>query len=368
MGSKGEKWLDLISGIAVSNVGHAAPEVVKAIQDQSQKYLHTMVYGEYLMSPQIEFAQALVRQLDHGLDSVYFTNSGSEAVEGALKLAKKFTGRTGILSFRNSYHGGTHGALSVTGTDWIKEGYGPFLPEVVHLDFNNFSHLNLISTETACIVVEAIQAEAGVIMPREGFLEALRARCDETGTLLILDEIQTGMGRTGSLFAFQKFGLRPDILLLAKSLGGGMPIGAFISRQEIMQTLSNNPILGHITTFGGHPVCAAAGLAALNKILDEKLLDRVADMEALIRRKLDHPLLGELRGTGLLWSIEIGPFEQVEAVMRRGFEKGFIMDWFLGANDRMRLSPPLVTSLQDLEWGLDAFLEVVEEVKGQPAY
>ncbi len=348
----GKRYLDLISGIGVSNVGHCAPEVVAAVQAQVARYMHTMVYGEFVLTPQVALATLLADQLGPTLDNVYFVNSGSEAVEGALKLAKKFTGRSEIIAFDNSYHGSTHGALSVTGAPGLKEGYGPFLPGVTFVEFGSHAAIDAIHEGVAAVIVEPIQGEAGVRLGTRNWLYALRTRCDITGTLLIFDEIQTGFGRTGDLFAFQGLGVIPDILVMAKGMGGGMPIGAFVSRKEVMQVLTHDPVLGHITTFGGHPVNCAAALAVLNKILDERLVERVATLETIIRKELNVPGVLELRGKGLLYAAEVGEFDRVLRVIARCLEQGVITDWFLHCNTAIRIAPPLVISEDELRDGL----------------
>lgn len=360
-GPEGRSYLDMISGIAVSNVGHCAPEVVEAVKTQVGKYMHTMVYGEFVMSPQALLAERLTGLLGEGLDNVYFVNSGSEAVEGALKLAKKFTGRSEIITFHNSYHGCTHGALSVTGAPGLREGYGQFLKGVRFIGFNEVADLKEITEQTACVIVEPIQGEAGVVLGAPEFLQKLRERCDQTGALLIFDEIQSGFGRTGSLFAHQGYDIQPDILLLAKGMGGGMPIGAFISSKEIMQVLTNNPVLGHITTFGGHPVTCAAALASLNKIIDEELVAKIPAKEELVRTLLDHPKVLEIRGKGLMFAVEIGGFENVLKVVKRCLELGLITDWFLNCDSAIRLAPPLVISEAELKKGLEIVIQAVEE-------
>src|SRR5882757_9649095 len=300
---EGKAFIDLISGIGVSNLGHSNPYVISAIKDQLDKYMHLMVYGEYVQTPQVRFAEKLISILPSNLQSVYFTNSGAEAVEGALKLAKRFTGRQQIIACNNSYHGSTHGALSVMGNEEFKQAYRPLLPGVGFIRFNNPEDLELITDKTACVIIETIQGEAGIRVPDAAYMQALRHRCNETGTLLILDEIQAAFGRTGKLFAFEHFNIEPDILLLAKALGGGMPIGAFIPSNDIMSALKENPILGHITTFGGHPVCCAAGLAALEVLLNENLIETVEAKSALFRELLIHPAIKEFRGKGLMLAI-----------------------------------------------------------------
>lgn len=360
-GPNGEKYLDFISGIAVSNVGHCAPEVVKAVQEQAGKYMHSMVYGEFVLSPQVKLAEKLVEVLNSSLDNVFLVNSGSEAVEGGLKLAKKYTGRSEIVACHHSYHGSTHGALSVTGAPDLKAGFGPFLPGISFIRHNVIADLQSITEKTAAFIIEPIQGEAGVRMPDPGYLEAVRKRCDETGTLLIFDEIQTGFGRTGSLFAHQGFGVVPDILLLAKGMGGGMPIGAFISRKEIMHRLTHDPVLGHISTFGGHPVSAAASLATLNKILDEKLLDAIPAKEAMIREKLSVAPFREIRGQGLMFAADLGSFDHVLSTIHNATAHGLITDWFLHCGEAVRIAPPLIITMEELEWGLDTLLKCVQK-------
>ena len=364
-GPNGERYLDLISGIGVSSVGHGAPEVVQAVQAQAAQYMHTMVYGEFVLSPQVQLAAKLVEVLDSDLDNVYFVNSGSEATEGALKLAKKYTGRSELVAFHDSYHGSTHGALSVTGSPALKEGYGPFLPGVKFLTFNDVAQLGQITEATAGVIVEFVRGEAGFELPAEGYLEALRARCTEVGALLVVDEIQTGYGRTGALFAHQKYGVAPDILLLAKGMGGGMPIGAFVSRKEVMHVLTNDPVLGHITTFGGHPVNCAAGLATLNKILDEDLVGKMPAKTAVIKAVLQHADILELRGVGMMWAVEMGSFERVLEVIKYCTENGVITDWFLHCETAIRVAPPLVITEEELREGLMVLVAGIEATKKQ---
>lgn len=363
-GKDGKRYLDLISGIAVSGVGHGAPEVVKAVQTQAARFMHTMVYGEFVLSPQAQLAGKMADLLGPNLDNVYFVNSGSEAVEGALKLAKKFTGRQELLAFHQSYHGSTHGALSVTGAPELKEGYGPFLPGVDFLRFNAAEDLARITERTAAVIVEPIRGEAGIEPAHACYLRALRERCYQTGTLLILDEIQTGLGRSGTLFAHQAYHIQPDILVLAKGIGGGMPIGMFIASKEIMHVLTQDPVLGHITTFGGHPVNCAASLAAINKVLDEQLIDRIPALEEIIRNGLAHPAILELRGRGLMFAAELGSFEQVLATIKLCTERGLITDWFLHCNTAVRIAPPLTISESELRDGIATLLEVIVEVRG----
>ncbi|MFC5284823.1 aspartate aminotransferase family protein [Pedobacter alpinus] len=358
----GKKYLDLVSGFAVSNIGHRHPNVINAIHQQLEKYLHVTVYGEFVQAPQVNFAKKLAEVLPSNLSSVYFTNSGTEATEGALKLAKRHTNRSEILSFNGAYHGSTHGALSVMGNEYYKQAYRPLLPDVNFINLNNFDDLNLITTKTAAVILEAIQGEAGVRVPNLDYIKALRLKCLETGTLLIFDEIQTGFGRTGKLFAFEHFDIVPDILLLAKGMGGGMPIGAFISSKDIMDSLKGNPILGHITTFGGHPVSCAAGLATLNTILDEDLIKGVPKKEVLFKNLLNHPKIKEIRGLGLMLAIQLSNFNEVELVSKKCVEQGVIIDWFLHCDSALRIAPPLTITTEEIEFACNVILNVISEL------
>ncbi|WP_395804533.1 aspartate aminotransferase family protein [Daejeonella sp.] len=357
---KGKSYMDLVSGFAVSNTGHRHPKVIQAIKDQADKYLHLTVYGEYIQSPQIKFASKLASILPTTLSSVYFVNSGAEATEGAMKLAKRYTGRAEIIACKNSYHGSTQGALSVMGNEAYKQAYRPLLPGIRFIEFNNLIDLESINTDTAAVIMETIQGEAGVIVPDINYMQSLRKRCDETGTLLILDEIQSGFGRTGKLFAFEHFDIKPDILLLAKGMGGGMPIGAFVSSNEIMSVLKENPILGHITTFGGHPVSCAAGLANLEVILEEKLFEDVARKESLFKKHLQHSEIKEIRGKGLMLSIQLTSFKQVENVSRKCVENGIIIDWFLHCDTAMRIAPPLIITDNEIIKACETIIEAIE--------
>ncbi len=341
----GKPYFDLISGISVSNIGHNHPAVVRAVCEQASRYMHLMVYGEYIQSPQVELAQKITNLLPRELNSVYFVNSGSEAVEGALKLAKRFTGRYEVVAFRNAYHGSTHGSLSLMSCEAQKQPFYPLLPMVRHVDFNSIDGLEIIGCHTACVIIEPIQAEAGIRLPTTDFLVKLRQKCTKEGALLIFDEIQTGMGRTGNLFAFQKYGVQPDILLLAKAFGGGMPLGAFISTKDIMQHLSYNPPLGHITTFGGHPVSCAAAIASLNFILENRLVESVKEKEKIFEQLLSgHNAVKEFRSAGLLIAIELGDFEKVQKCISFCLKEGIITDWFLFCNTAIRIAPPLTIS------------------------
>ena len=345
---EGKRYYDLIAGVSVSNVGHANPEVVKAVQEQAAKYMHVMVYGELVETPQVRYAKLLAEHLPADIDSIYFLNSGAEAVEGALKLAKRFTGRTELISMRRAYHGSTHGAMSMMGQpegeEW-KQAFRPLLPDTKAIEFNNFDDLRQITERTACVLTEPIQGEAGVRPPKAGYLEALRKRCDEVGALLIFDEIQVGMGRTGAMFAAEKLGVVPDIVCLAKALGGGMPLGAFAARHEIMDTLQTNPVLGHITTFGGHPVCCAAGLAAMEYLLKNTVLASVEAKGALYESLLkDHVAVREVRRAGLLLAVELGRSDRLYRIMEIFKEVGILSDWFLFCDTAFRISPPLTIS------------------------
>lgn len=346
---KGKKYLDLIAGISVSNVGHRHPAVVEAIKQQADTHLHLMVYGEYAQSPQINFANELVKVLPDPLNSVYFVNSGSEAVEGAIKLAKKYTGRTELISFENAYHGSSNGALSLMGNETFKRPFYPLLPQTAVIRHNCFEDLNTISENTAAVFLETIQGEAGIRVPSPEFMQTLRERCTETGALLVLDEIQCGFGRTGKMFAFEHFNIVPDILLLAKGMGGGMPIGAFVASKEIMSTLSHDPILGHITTFGGHPVSCAAGAACLSLIQKEELVEQVPEKEKLFRELLKHPEIKEIRGKGLMLAMQLRDSEQLFPAIDRCIENGIVTDWFLFCDSAMRIAPPLTISMAEIE-------------------
>jgi acetylornithine/succinyldiaminopimelate/putrescine aminotransferase len=357
----GRKYLDLISGISVSNTGHRHPHILKGIQDQLDKYLHTMVYGEHIQGPQVRLAKQLCSLLPASLNSVYFTNSGSEAVEGAMKLAKRFTGRSGIIAFKNAYHGSTQGALSILGDEFFKNAFRPLLPGITSLEFNKEEELEQINLHTAAVFIEPIQGEAGVIPASKSFLKLLRKRCTETGTLLIFDEIQTGFGRTGTLFAFEQYGVIPDVLLCAKGLGGGMPLGAFVSSGGILKTLSHSPVLGHITTFGGHPVSCAAGLASLEVILKENLMDGVKEKERLFLHLLQHKRILSRRSSGLLIALDFESTEMNTQLMLSCLQKGLIADWFLFNSSAMRIAPPLTISEEEIRFACSVILESLNE-------
>ena len=338
---KKKKYVDLISGISVSSVGHCHPAVVSAIREQLKSYMHLMVYGEYIQGPQVRLAEKLASLLPKKLNCTYFTNSGTEAIEGALKLAKRITGRSELVSFRNGYHGSTHGALSIMGAETFKSAFRPLLPDTRLLNFNAVKDLAQITSRTACVVVEPMQGEAGALPSAPGFLAALRKHCNKTGALLIFDEIQTGFGRTGSMFAFEQEKVVPDILVLAKGLGGGMPIGAFISSRENMEMLTNNPVLGHLTTFGGNAVCCAAAFATIETVENEKLLRGIKKREKIIRRYFRHPAIKKLRGRGLLYAVVLDNEKAVQKVIRKCLAAGVITDWFLFCPEALRIAPPL---------------------------
>jgi acetylornithine/succinyldiaminopimelate/putrescine aminotransferase len=341
-GPNGESYFDLISGVSVSNTGHGHPKVIEAVKAQVDLYMHLMVYGEIIQNPQVNYAARLAEILPSSLNSCYFVNSGSEAVEGGLKLAKRFTGRSKIISFKNSYHGSTHGALSIQGSEIYKNAFRPLLPDTFQIGFNDESALNSIDKMTACVIIEPVQGEAGIIYPENDFLAKIRSKCNSSGALLIFDEIQTGFGRLGHMFAIDRFGVIPDILLLAKALGGGMPLGAFIASGEIMSSLITNPSLGHITTFGGHPVCCAAGLASLNIIIDEKLAESCISKSTLFRKELVHPLISEIRGEGLLLAVKLKDPSLIPYVIAHAPSHGLVLDYFLFCDNAFRIAPPLV--------------------------
>jgi acetylornithine/N-succinyldiaminopimelate aminotransferase len=358
---EGKAYLDLISGISVCNMGHRHPKVVEAIKDQSDKYLHLLVYGEFVETPQVAYAKFLTDHLPASLDCVYFTNSGAEATEGAMKLAKRVSGRTEIVAFEHSYHGSTQGALSVMGDEYWRNAFRPLLPGIRHLIYNDLKQLDQITSATACVIAETVQAEKGVKAPSIEWMKALRNRCNETGTLLVLDEIQAGFGRTGTLWAFEQYGIVPDILLLGKALGGGMPLGAFISSHSLMATLTNNPVLGHITTFGGHPVCCAAGLAGMRALLGEKRIEEVAAKTGLFKTRLKNRLIKDVRAAGLLIAVEFENFEINKKIIDRCIEKGLITDWFLFAPECMRIAPPLVISEDEISHACEIINRACED-------
>ncbi len=403
----GKVYLDLIGGISVCNTGHRHPAVIEAIRKQADQYLHILVYGELLQSPQIEYARFLTLHLPQSLQSVYFTNSGAEATEGAMKLAKRATGRTQIVAFNHGYHGSTQGALSILGDEYWRNAFRPLLPGVIHLDYNSFEQLEQISRQTACVIVETVQAENGVIKPKpagsedfiqkkeienqpglassilknrpqeehapipnaghrktepfhnNNWLQALREKCDESGALLVLDEIQTGFGRTGTLWGFEQYAVVPDIMLLGKALGGGLPLGAFVASRQLMDTLMDKPVLGHITTFGGHPLSCAAGLSSMNVLLDEQLMDSVPHKEKIFQQLLVHPAIKSVRTAGLLIAVEFESFERNKRVIDYCISHGLLTDWFLFASHCLRIAPPLVISDDEIEKACQLILEAL---------
>jgi len=359
--ASGNQYLDLIGGISVCNIGHRHPAVVKAIKEQADQYLHVLVYGEFIQSPQVQYAKALADSLPPALDSVFFTNSGAEATEGAMKLAKRATGRSQMIGFKNAYHGSTQGALSVMGDEYWRNAYRPLLPDIIHADYNEMRSLDLVTDKTACVIAETVQAESGVITPSREWMTALREKCTETGALLILDEIQAGFGRTGSLWAFQSFNIVPDILLLGKALGGGMPLGAFVANRELMWNLTNNPVLGHITTFGGHPVSCAAGLAGFKALLEANCLQEIEKKEALLKEILVHPKIKAVSAAGLWMSVEFDSFAINKKVIDACLRKGLLTDWFLFAPHCLRIAPPLIISEDQLREAGGIILESCNE-------
>ncbi len=360
-GPQGERYMDLVSGFNVSNIGHRHPKVLQALQQQMEKYLHVTVYGEFVQAPQVMLATELLAVLPSSFASVYFTNSGAEAVEGSMKIAKKFTGRRQIIAAEKAYHGSTQGALSLIGNEAYRSAYAPLLPEIDFIRFNDLSTLDKISNQTAAVIIEAVQGEAGVRVPDHAFMRALRQRCDETGALLIFDEIQTGFGRTGKMFAFEHFDVVPDILMLAKGIGGGMPLGAFVAKKEVMDVIKDNPMLGHITTFGGHPMSCAAARASLQVIQEEQLLDAVPEKAARFRELLDSPKIKEIRGLGLMMCIQLESFDQVYAVSNYCAEQGIMIDWYLHCETALRVAPPLTISLQEIEYACKIIRTAIEK-------
>lgn len=346
----GKSFLDLIAGISVSNVGHSNPEVIQAIKNQADQYLHTLVYGEHIQAPQVLLAKAITDTLPKEIDQIFFVNSGSEAIEGAMKLAKRATGKPEIISFTNAYHGSSHGALSLNGDEYFKRNFRPLLPGIKQIEFGEIECLDKITSKTATVIIETVQGEAGVRIANSTYFKALRSKCDEVGALLIMDEIQTGFGRTGSFWGFEQYGIIPDVVVMAKGMGGGMPLGAFAAGKSLMKCLSENPVLGHISTFGGHPISCAASLACLNFIQKEELVRKVEEKEALFKSQLLHSQIQEVRSAGLLIAVELGSFEKVKQVVDFGLNHGFITDWFLHCSTALRIAPPLTIELNEIEW------------------
>lgn len=360
--TKGKKYIDLISGFSVANVGHSHPKVVEAVQKQAAEYMHLIVYGEFIETPQVAYAKLLTDHLPSTLNCVYFTNSGAEATEGAMKLAKRATGRSKIICFNKSYHGSTQGALSLMGDEYWRNAFRPLLPDVYHFDYRSDDVLEAIDDTTACVILETVQAESGVVKPTKEWLQAIRSKCSQHGALMIVDEIQAGFGRTGSLWAFEQFDVVPDVLLLGKALGGGMPLGAFIANKKLMSVLTHNPVLGHITTFGGHPVSCAAGKAALEVLLEGNYIAEVEQKEKIFLQLLQHASILKIRSAGLWASLEFNNFETNKKVIDRCIEKGAITDWFLFAPQSMRFAPPLIITEDELTYACKLILEAIQEV------
>ncbi|HYK47257.1 MAG TPA: aspartate aminotransferase family protein [Parafilimonas sp.] len=357
----GKKYIDLISGFSVANIGHSHPSVVRAVQEQAGAYMHLIVYGEFIESPQTTYAELLTRHLPPSLNCVYFTNSGTEATEGALKLAKRVTGRRKIIAFNNGYHGSSQGALSVLGDEYYRNAFRPLLPGVFHFDYNDDEVVSAIDAETACVILETVQAESGVTAPSKKWLQALRQACTEQGVLLILDEIQAGFGRTGTLWAFEQFDIIPDVLLLGKALGGGMPLGAFIADKQVIRQLSFDPVLGHITTFGGHPVSCAAGKAAFEVLLGENYIGSVKQKEERLIRQLNHPAIKEKKHFGLWASLQFESKEITQRIIHNCIAAGLITDWFLFSPDRLRIAPPLTIEPNEIDQACQLIIKAIRE-------
>ena len=357
----GKTYLDLVAGVSACTIGHCHPRVVKAVQDQTSKYMHVMVYGEFIQEPQLELAKKLASLLPDTLNSTYFVNSGVEAIEASMKLSKRYTGRAEIVSCKNSYHGSTHGALSIMGNETYKQKFRPLLPDCRQITYNDIDSLNEITEKTAAVIIEPIQGATGFITPKNGYLKLVREKCDEVGALLIFDEIQTCFGRTGNLFAFETFDVIPDILCMAKGMGGGMPIGSFITSTEKMHSLRENPMLGHITTFGGHPIVCAASLATLDELCETQIFREVEKKETLFRILLKHPKIKEIRGKGLMLAIELDDVELCQKVVHRSIEKGIITFFFLFSKTAVRLSPPLTISDDEIRYAANIILNILDE-------
>ena len=358
----GKKYIDGISGFSVANIGHSNPKVVEAVQQQASQYMHLIVYGEFIEQPQVAYAKLLIDNLPSTLNCVYFTNSGAEAVEGAMKLAKRVTNKSKIICFNKSYHGSTQGALSLMGDEYWRQNFRPLLPNIYHYNYGSDEAIEAIDTSTACVILEPVQAEAGVVKPTKEWLQKIREKCNQHCALMIFDEIQTGFGRTGSLWAFEQFNVVPDVLLLGKALGGGMPLGAFIADKKLMDTLSYNPVLGHITTFGGHPVSCAAGKAAMEVLLENKWIAEVKIKEEILLKNLNHPKIKNLNVAGLWAAIELDSFETTQAVAEKCVANGLITDWFLFATNCIRIAPPLITTAEELKTICDIVLKSLDEV------
>ncbi|WP_447952018.1 aspartate aminotransferase family protein [Chryseobacterium koreense] len=362
-GTDGKKHLDFVAGVSANTLGHSHPKIVEAIKTQAEKYLHVMVYGEYAQELPVKLCKLLADSTPERLQVTYLVNSGAEAIDGSLKLAKRYTGREEIISFKNSYHGNTHGALSVSGNEYHKREFRPLLPLVDFIEFNDEKDLTKITEKTACVLMETIQGAAGFLVPQDGYLKKLKKRCEEVGALLILDEIQPGFGRTGKLFAFEHYGVVPDILVMGKGMGGGVPVGAFMSSKEIMDSLSHSPKLGHITTFGGNPLIAAASYATLKEVLESGLMNEIEEKEKLFRELLVHPKIKNINGRGLMLAVNLGTPEFTLDVAKRCMEKGLIVFWQLYRNEYLRISPPLTISINEIREGCQIILDVLNETE-----
>lgn len=358
----GKKYIDGIAGFSVCNIGHSHPAVVKAVQDQAAAYMHVIVYGEFIENPQVAYAALLAKHLPEQLNCVYFTNSGSEATEGAMKLAKRVTGRSKIIACNNGYHGSTQGSLSLMGDEYFRNAFRPLLPHIDHVGFGSDELIDQIDSQTACVIIETVQAESGITKASKEWMQALRKKCDEHCVLLILDEIQAGFGRTGSLWAFEQYGIVPDILLLGKAIGGGMPLGAFIASNQLMSTLTHDPVLGHITTFGGHPVSCAAGKAALEVLLNGHWIEQVKQKEQLLLQRLQHTAIVSVNHCGLWMSLQFKSAEIAQSIIHCCVKNGLVTDWFLFAADRLRIAPPLIITENELHQLCDIILQSIDEV------
>ena len=362
-GKDGNAYLDFVAGVSANTLGHSHPKVVNAIKEQADRYLHVMVYGEYAQEKPVALCQLLAEATPAPLEVTYLVNSGAEAIDGALKLAKRYTGREEIISMKNSYHGNTHGALSVSGNEVHKREFRPLLPMISFIEFNNEEEFSKITEKTACVIAETIQGAAGFLTPSQNYFKNLKKRCEEVGALLILDEIQPGFGRTGKLFSFEHYDMVPDILVMGKGMGGGVPVGAFMSSAEIMKSLQHSPKLGHITTFGGNPLIAAASYATLKEVLDSGLMDEVNEKEALFRELLVHPKIKKVNGRGLMLAVELESPDYTLKVAKRCMEKGLIVFWQLYRNEFMRISPPLTLTQNEIRKGCQIILQALDEVE-----
>ena len=361
----GKAFIDMIAGFSVCNIGHSHPAVIQAINEQIEKYMHVIVYGEFVQSPQVQYAKALTNLLPDNLQSVYFTNSGAEATEGAMKLAKRVTGRTKIVSFKGAYHGSTQGALSVMGDEYFKNAFRPLLPDILQLRYNHLEDIELIDDTVACVFVELVQAETGITPANKAWIAALKKKCESLCALLIIDEIQSGFGRTGTLFAFEQYDIVPDVLLVGKALGGGLPLGAFIASTKMMSVLSENPVLGHITTFGGNPVCCAAGNAALEVLNSSGWIEAVKEKENYLITHLHHPAIIHRNHFGLWMSLQFESVIVTKKIAAACIQNGIITDWFLFAEDRIRIAPPLSITIDELIIAIEKITASINEAMAE---